>query len=246
MKILVLGDGKLGSEIVKQTGWDYISRKKDGFNLTNANNITEALIEGYHGTILIKNYDVVINCIANTDTYSTDKESIYKVNYEAVANLSDICNAYKIKLVHISTDYVYAGSVNNATEEDMPVPSNNWYTYYKLLADEYIAITNSNYLICRCSFKSRPFEFKYAWYNQIGNFDYTDTIADLIIKLINKEATGIYNVGTENKTMLDLAKQTKPETQPSQKPDHAPGNISIDLTKLHTILNENPSNNTKS
>jgi len=245
MNVLVLGDGMLGSEIVKQTGWDYISRKKDGFDLTDANSIVDALIEKHHGTILIKKYDTVLNCIANTDTYSTDKEAMYKVNYEAVANLSDICKAYSIKLIHISTDYVYAGSVNNATEEDMPIPSNNWYTYYKLLADEYIAITNSNYLICRCSFKSKPFEFKYAWYNQIGNFDYIDVIADLIIKLINKDAKGIYNVGTEIKTMLDLAKQTKPETQPSSKPDHVPGNISINLTKLHTLLNENTSNNTQ-
>ena len=246
MKILVLGDGKLGSEIVKQTGWDYVSRKKDGFDFTNADNIVDALIEKHHGTILVKKYDTVLNCIANTDTYSTEKEAIYKVNYESVANLSDICNAYKIKLIHISTDYIYAGSVSNATEEDMPIPSNNWYTYYKLLADEYIAITNSDYLICRCSFKSKPFEFKYAWYNQIGNFDYVDVIADLIIKLINKNAKGIYNVGTETKTMLDLAKQTKPETQPSQRPDHAPANVSIDTSKLKNILNENISNNTKS
>jgi dTDP-4-dehydrorhamnose reductase len=245
MKILVLGDGKLGSEIIKQTNWDYISRKKDGFDFTNARDITKALIEDHHGTILVKKYDAVINCIANTDTYSTEKESMYKVNYEAVANLSDICNAYKIKLVHISTDYVYAGSVNNATEEDMPVPSNNWYTYYKLLADEYIAITNSNYLICRCSFKSKPFEFKYAWYNQIGNFDYVDVITELIIKLVKGDAKGIYNVGTETKTMLDLAKQTKQETQPSQRPDHAPANISIDISKLKNFLNENTSNNTK-
>jgi dTDP-4-dehydrorhamnose reductase len=246
MKILVLGDGLLGSEIVKQTGWKYISRKKDGFDFTNYQSITDVLLEMHHGTIVTSKYDVIVNCIANTDTYSTDKEAMYKVNYEAVSILSDVCNAYKIKLIHISTDYVYAGSVNNATEEDLPVPSNNWYTYYKLLADEYISLTNSDYLICRCSFKVKPFEFKYAWYNQIGNFDYVDVIADLIIKLINKKATGIYNVGTEVKTMLDLAKQTKPETQPSQKPDHVPGNISINLTKLHTLLNENISNNIKS
>ena len=29
MKALILGDGLLGSELHKQTGWDYISRKKD-------------------------------------------------------------------------------------------------------------------------------------------------------------------------------------------------------------------------
>jgi dTDP-4-dehydrorhamnose reductase len=246
MKVLILGDGKLGSEIVKQTSWDYISRKKDGFDFTNNKDITDALLEIHHGTIVTSKYDIIINCIANTDTYSVDKEAMYKVNYEAVTILSDVCNTYKIKLIHISTDYVYAGSVNNATEKDMPVPSNNWYTYYKLLADEYVSLTNSNYLICRCSFKSRPFEFKYAWYNQVGNFDYVDIIADLIIKLVKGNAQGLYNVGTENKTMLDLAKQTKPETQPSQKPDHVPGNISINISKLKQFLNENTSNNIKS
>ena len=30
---LVLGDGLLGKELVKQTGWDYISRKKDMMDL---------------------------------------------------------------------------------------------------------------------------------------------------------------------------------------------------------------------
>ena len=33
MKVLILGDGILGSEIAQQTGWDYISRKKDNFDI---------------------------------------------------------------------------------------------------------------------------------------------------------------------------------------------------------------------
>ena len=33
-KILVLGDGLLGSEMVKQSGWDYVSRKKDNISYT--------------------------------------------------------------------------------------------------------------------------------------------------------------------------------------------------------------------
>ena len=39
MKVVVLGDGLLGSEIIKQTNWEYISRKKDNFDLTDYNNI---------------------------------------------------------------------------------------------------------------------------------------------------------------------------------------------------------------
>ena len=192
-----------------------------------------------------KKYDVVVNCIANTDTYSTDKQAMFETNFEAVADLSDFCKMYDIKLIHISTDYVYAGSVNKATEEDRAVPSENWYTYYKLLADEYVSFTNDTALMCRCSFKSRPFEFKYAWVDQMGNFDYIDVIADLIIKLINKKAKGIYNVGTNLKTIYDLAKQTNLEIKPSRKPEQAPANISMNIGKLNNLLNENTSNNTK-
>lgn len=238
MKVVVLGDGLLGSEIIKQTNWEYISRKKDNFDLTDYNNIEKNLIEIHHGVAITSKYDVVVNCIANTDTYSSDKELIYNINYKAVTVLSDICKKNKIKLVHISTDYVYAGSVNNATEEDLPVPSNNWYTYYKLLADEYISLTNDNHLICRCSFKPKPFPFKTAWINQIGNFDYVDVMTSLIIKLINKNAIGIYNVGTNLKTMFDLAIQTNPEVLPSYKPSHVPDNITINVNKLKLKIHE--------
>ena len=227
-RIIVLGDGLLGSEIIKQTGWDYVSRKKDGFNFTNYNDI--------HKIISKLNPDIIVNCIANTNTYSTDKESMYKVNYEAVTMLSDVCGGYNTKLVHISTDYVYAGSVNNATEEDIPVPSNNWYTYYKLLADEYISLTSNDYLICRCSFKPNPFPYPSAWIDQVGNFDYVDVISSLIIKLINNNARGIYNVGTDLKTVFDLAIKTNPNVLPSHKPSHVPNNISVNIDKLMSII----------
>ena len=57
--VLVLGDGLLGSEIVRQTGWDYISRKKDGVDFTKPLSYIEHT----------NKYNTIINCIANTDTY---------------------------------------------------------------------------------------------------------------------------------------------------------------------------------
>ncbi len=35
MNVVVLGDGLLGSEIIRQSGWEYISRRKDGFYINN-------------------------------------------------------------------------------------------------------------------------------------------------------------------------------------------------------------------
>lgn len=229
MKVLVLGDGLLGSEIIKQTGWDYISRKKDGFDITSSD-------FNFHG------YDVILNCIAYTNTYSNDKESNWKINYKAVADLVDYCNNNNIKLVHISTDYVYTNSVSNASEEDIPIHGNNWYSYTKLLADGYVELKSSNYLILRESHKPNPFPYDSAWVNLVGNFDYVDVIASLIIDLIKLDKNGIINVGTELKTIRDLAVRTNENIKPSLKPSNAPNDVSINIDKLTNILNERSNN----
>jgi dTDP-4-dehydrorhamnose reductase len=219
MNVLVLGDGLLGSEIVKQTNWDYISRKKDGFDITKNE-------FNFYG------YDVIINCIAFTNTYSNDKESNWNVNYKAVADLVDYCNKYNIKLVHISTDYVYTNSNSECAENDIPVHGNNWYSYTKLLADAYIELKSSNYLICKGTHKPNPFPYEVAWADQWGNFDYVDVIASLIINLVMSNNFGIFNVGTEFKSMFDLAKITNKNVKPAGKPEYVPKNTSMDISKL--------------
>ena len=195
MKVLILGDGLLGSEIQKQTGWDYVSRKSNNLDINN-------LLD------LPKGYDVIVNCIANTNTYSTDKKSHWDVNYKFVSELIHYCNKSQIKLVHISTDYVYAGSVSNASEEDVPVHCNNWYGYTKLLGDGLVQLQSNNYLLCRCTHKPTPFPYNEAWVDQVGNFDYVDKISSLIIELIESKINGLYNVGTEIKSMYELATKT--------------------------------------
>ena len=110
---LILGDGLLGSEIHKQTDWHYISRKKDGIDFCDIDTYKEFL----------KEYTTIINCIANTDTYSDDKTQHYETNYKAVLELEKHCRYTNKKLIHISTDYVYAGSKPFAIEEDLPIPS---------------------------------------------------------------------------------------------------------------------------
>ena len=133
--VIVLGDGLLGSEIVKQTNWDFVSRKKDGFDINDESTFSK-----------LSEYDTIVNCIANTDTYSTDRDSHWNTNYKAVYNLINFCNLNNIKLVHIGTDYLFANNINkNATEEDVPVHSENWYSYTKLLGDGIIQLLSNNY-----------------------------------------------------------------------------------------------------
>lgn len=226
LKVLVLGDGLLGAEVVKQTGWDYVSRKKDGFDIKD--------VESFH--YLFKGYNVILNCIANTDTYSKERDLHWDINYKFVHELILFCNKNDIKLVHISTDYLYSGSVSNASENDVPVHCNNWYGYTKLLADGLVQLESNNYLICRCTHKPTPFPYDAAWIDQVGNFDYIDIISSLMIDMINKDLSGVYNLGTESKSIYQLALKTKSDIKPIFSPDNVPKNTSMNVTKLNDSL----------
>jgi dTDP-4-dehydrorhamnose reductase len=226
-KIFILGDGLLGNEIFKQTDWKCFSRKLNNFNI---NKIEQSLKDF--------DIDIIINCIAHTDTYSKDKETHWNINCKFLQNLITFCNKKSIKLVHISTDYLYSGSINNASEEDVPVHCSNWYGYTKLIGDALVQLQSNDYLLIRCTHKPTPFPYDTAWINQIGNFDYVNIIADLIIKLINSGTSGLYNVGTEIKTMHELAKSTNTIATKSFAPSYVPLNTSMNIDKLKNIIKQ--------
>jgi len=234
MRSVILGDGLLGSELEKQTQWDCISRQKDNFDITKPDTFCK-LLETYDGMVQRAKYDIVVNCIANTDTYSKDKQTHWDVNYKGVAELTDFCNYWGIKLVHISSDYVYANSSEVPSEEDVPVHQETYYAYTKLLADAYIELRSQDYLVIRTTHKESPFKHKVAWIDQLGNFDYVDKIASLIVRLINSDASGIYNVGTKLKSMYNLAKETTKGVKAALAPPLTPHNTQMNLDKLNNI-----------
>lgn len=196
--IIVLGYGRLGKVLCDIGKYPYLTH--EDFDFCAPSSYIEK----------IENYSTIINCVANTDTYSEDKESMLKVNFIAVCDLVTHCNITGKKLIHISTDHVYANSYKPASEESVPVHTNNWYSYSKLLADGYIESMAIDYLIIRTSFKPTPFPYPRAITTQRGNFDYIDVIGKIIVKLINSGAKGIVNVGTEEKTIYELAIRTNP------------------------------------
>jgi len=235
MNIAILGNGLLGSEIQKQTGWDIISRKENGFDITQPDMFITYFIDIFDGIIASKKYDVIVNCIANTNTYSNNKEEHWNVNYKGVVDLVDFCNLWKIKLVHISTDYVYTNSIDKVSENDIPIHGNNWYSYTKLLGDAYIELKSNNYLICRGTHKPNPFPYDKAWVDQIGNFDYVDIIANLITQLIKNNNSGLFNIGTQTKSIFQLATQTTQVKAAFRSPE-TPGNTTMNINKLTNAL----------
>jgi len=224
MKYLILGDGILSKELVKQTNWKYISRKKNNININNFDELKNYL----------NPYDIIINTITYTNTYDMNKKKHWNTNYKFVSNLVDYCNENNKKLVHFSTDYVYTNSIDNVSEIDIPIHGNNWYSYTKLLADAYIELKSNNYLIIRGTHKEKPFKYNNAWIDQFGNFDYVDIMCNYYIPLIIKY-NGIYNVGTNIKSIYELAYQTNKNVKPKYKPSYVPNKIILNLNKLKNI-----------
>jgi len=224
---LILGDGLLGSSVIGLSGWPYVSRKNHGFDLNLQHTWKSNIPNGVN---------TIINLIANTNTYSEDIDGMFETNYRSVINLVDYCNEHKIKLVHFSTDYVYENSRSNALETSKAIPTTS-YAMSKLLADEYIMKHCNDYLILRGAQKEDPFPYEKAFTNLYGNFDYPDTIAEILIAMVKKGATGLYNIGTPTKSMFELAKETNPRVEESLAPDHFPTDVTMDLNKMNEFLN---------
>lgn len=109
-----------------------------------------------------RHYDYVINCVAMTDTVSAENtkegyELSYKLNTLFVKKLAEACNIFKMKLIHISTDYVFSENSNVSRfmgffPFDIQFPVNN-YGMHKLLGEEFIknSMKKKNYTILRTS-----------------------------------------------------------------------------------------------
>ena len=111
-------------------------------------------------------------------------ESI-KLNIIGTANVVQICEELKIKVIYMSTSYVYEGVRGNYKETDPVLPWNN-YAWSKL-GGECAVQMYKNSLILRACVTEKPFVHNKAFSNVKLNFIFHDEIVKIIIKLFNKK-----------------------------------------------------------
>lgn len=159
MKILITGSrGQLGTEIQKQLsemkspigpipacyeGADITAVDIDVLDLTKKHDVMNAVTDG--------RFDLVINCAAmtNVDGCETDMDSAFRANALAPGYLAEACEESGAKLVHVSTDYVFAGDGTRPyTECDAPAPKTA-YGATKLLGERYVSERCRRHFIVR-------------------------------------------------------------------------------------------------
>lgn len=155
--IIVLGaSGQLGQtikELSKQDGFNfkYFShRELDISDITSLNNAFQDI-----------DFQYCINCAAftNVDLAETQREKAFQINSLGPKNIAQICDGLGVKLIHISTDYVFNGKSNSPYKENDQKQPVNVYGASKLQGEmNVIKSTKKCYII------------RTAWlYSQYGN-----------------------------------------------------------------------------
>lgn len=149
-KILLTGGrGMLGRTISRCLAdkFEIISTDLPEVDITSPESLTLAL-ERYQP-------DSVIHCAAMTavDLCESEKERAFLLNEQGSANVAAVCKRYGIRLLAISTDYVFRGDKNGPySEYDTADGGNTVYGQSKFAGEQAILqIYPENSLICRIS-----------------------------------------------------------------------------------------------
>jgi len=231
VKILIIGKGgQLGKSIKSlvnntQQGYEFIFTDSKELNLGSNQNIDQYFNK--------YNYDVIVNCAAYTQVDKAEKERTLanQINHLAVKKLATIAKKKQIKLIHISTDYIFDGESDKPyIEVDTPNPIN---VYGKTKLAGELAIQNempTNAIIIRTSWVYSDYGNNFVSTmlrlgkeqnelnivsDQIGSPTYALDLAGVILNIIlnkkfknNSYLTKIYHYSNEgNISWYDFAKE---------------------------------------
>jgi len=191
------GSGLLGGELRQLMPNAYYPNSSE-FNITHYQLMQDFLKE--------KTIKQIIHAAAFTSPPLIDKapEKAINVNIIGTANIVKLCMENHIRLVYISTDYVFKGDQGNY-KEDASVNPVNKYAWSKLGGECAIKMYD-NALIIRTSFGPNEFPFPKAFIDQWTSRESVNQIAKKIVALLDKEVTGIVHVGGQRRTVFEYAK----------------------------------------
>lgn len=225
------GAGLLGKTI-KKLEQTIIAPSHQEMDITNYNSLSEA-IKTHKPNVFLH-----LAAFTSPPQIEVDPMKALDVNIIGVANVVKVCAEHNVRLIYISTDYVFKGDKGNYKEEDELLPQNK-YAWSKLGGECAVQLYN-NSLIIRTSFIDDIFPHEKAFVDQFTSRDTVSVIAPLILSATKSDESGIIHIGTERKSVYDLAKRLKPDVGELKRSDVSfpvPFDTSFDITKLKSLKN---------
>ena len=183
--------------------------------------------------------DYFIHAAALTRPMSLHEEKPYTsvaTNIVGTGNVVMACMKHRVKLVYISTDYVYPGDSGNYSEDDPLLPFTK-YGWSKLGGECAVHIYD-NSLILRMCMANKPFPHEKALTDVTKSCIYGEEAAKITLQLLDE--TGIINVGGRAETVYEFARRENPDVGKAflkDVEDVAMGvDSSMDISKLKGIV----------
>lgn len=213
MKVFVTGvKGQLGHDVVnelRKRNHEAIGVDIEEMDITDKTSVDRVIKEA--------NPDAVIHCAAWTAVDAAEdedkKEKVRLVNAVGTQYIADVCKELNIKMMYISTDYVFDGQGETPWEPDCKdYKPLNVYGQTKLEGELAVSNTLSDYFIIRIAwvFGKNGKNFIKTMLNvgkthdtltvvndQIGTPTYTYDLARLLVDMIETEKYGYYHATNE-------------------------------------------------
>lgn len=222
MKILVTGaSGQLGFDVCRELtrrGIENLGLASKDMDITDPAAVAR----------VIKQYapDAVLHCAAYTkvDMAQSEPRLCWAVNAQGTANIAAVCRELDIKMLYISTDYVFPGEGEGFYRPGDAAAPRNVYGMTKLAGELAVKALVNKFFIVRTSWVfghnggnfiktmlrlSQTLESVSVVCDQIGSPTYTADLAPLICDMILSEKYGVYHAANSGIcSRAELARET--------------------------------------
>ena len=210
MKVLVTGvKGQLGYDVVNELekrGMTAVGVDIDEMDITDAVSVDKVIKEAAP--------DAVIHCAAYTavDAAEDNVDLCRRVNADGTANIAKVCKELDIKMMYISTDYVFDGQGTRPWEPDDERNPLNVYGQTKYEGEVAVTDALDKYFVVRIAWvfgvngknfikailnKAKTVDTLTVVNDQFGSPTYTYDLARLLVDMIATEKYGFYHATNE-------------------------------------------------
>jgi dTDP-4-dehydrorhamnose reductase len=195
------GDGLLGGEL-KRLFPAGAFPPHAALDVTNPEHLAATVVPGA--------YHTVVHAAAFTSPPRVDRDPMLALDANVVgtANVVRRCHALAVRLVYISTDYVFRGD-EGRYREDAPVYPVNRYAWSKL-GGECAARLYDRSLIVRTSFGPNEFPYPKALVDQFTSRESVRVIAGKLARVIESNLTGVIHLGGPRRSVYEYATSLDP------------------------------------
>lgn len=234
-KILISGgNGEFAKELKKHnTDYEITAPSKKEMDVTDIDSLNFKIFSTQ------PDYFIHAGALTRPMVIHEDKpDSSIKNNIIGTSNVVLTCMKYNVKLIYLSTDYVYPGVDGNYNENDYLKPFTKY--GWSKLGGECAVRLYDNHLILRMSMNKRPFPHPKALVDMKKSLMYIDDASKVVLKLLDEEGT--INVGGKSQSVYEFVKETNTDIGKIYLNDIDDVNMakdcSMNISKMKRLIND--------